>query len=129
MNSYNSLNSFEKKERIIEIFKVFLKLGTTAFGGPASHVAMMEEEIVNKRNWLSREKFLDLYGATNLIPGPNSTELAIHLSLERGGVLGLIVGGISFIFPAMLSVLALAIFYTKYGEIPSLSGILIGIKP
>lgn len=129
MNSYNSLNSFEKKERIIEIFKVFLKLGTTAFGGPASHVAMMEEEIVNKRNWLSREKFLDLYGATNLIPGPNSTELAIHLSLERGGVLGLIVGGISFIFPAMLSVLALAIFYTKYGEIPSLSGILVGIKP
>src|SRR5881628_3029293 len=83
---------------------LFLRLGTTAFGGPAAHVAMMEDEVVRRRKWLSREKFLDLLGAANLIPGPNSTELAIHLGYERAGWPGLIVAGTSFIVPAMLIV-------------------------
>lgn len=129
MKEYKLLNNAEKKERWKEIFKVFLKLGTVAFGGPAAHVSMMEEEIVNKRKWLSREKFMDLYGATNLIPGPNSTELAIHLSFERGGLLGLFIGGVSFILPAMLIVLSLAYTYMVYGALPELTGMLSGIKP
>lgn len=129
MTEYKLLSSEEKKQRIKEIFKVFIKLGTVAFGGPAAHVSMMEEEIVNKRKWLSREKFMDLYGATNLIPGPNSTELAIQLSYEHGGLLGLFVGGMSFILPAMLIVLSLAYTYTIYGSLPELTGILAGIKP
>ena len=129
MKEYKLLDNAEKKERWKEIFKVFLKLGTVAFGGPAAHVSMMEEEIVNKRKWLSREKFMDLYGATNLIPGPNSTELAIHLSFERGGLLGLFIGGVSFILPAMLIVLSLAYTYMVYGALPELTGMLSGIKP
>ncbi len=129
MKEYKLLDNAEKKERWKEIFKVFLKLGTVAFGGPAAHVSMMEEEIVNKRKWLSREKFIDLYGATNLIPGPNSTELAIHLSFERGGLLGLFIGGVSFILPAMLIVLSLAYTYMVYGALPELTGMLSGIKP
>lgn len=112
-----------------EIIKTFLKLGITSFGGPAAHVALMEDELVKKKKWLSREKFMDLYGATNLIPGPNSTELAIHISYERGGVLGLFLGGISFILPAMLSVLLCAILYKQYGSIPEISNLLFGIKP
>ena len=112
-----------------EIIRTFLKLGATSFGGPAAHVALMEEELVNNKKWLSREKFLDLYGATNLIPGPNSTELAIHISYERGGILGLFAGGISFILPAMLMVLSLAILYKEFGSIPQISNILFGIKP
>lgn len=129
MKLYKDLSIIEKKERHKEIFKIFLKLGTTAFGGPAAHVAMMEEELVNKREWLTREKFLDLYSATNLIPGPNSTELAIHISFEYGGVLGLFIGGISFILPALLIVLSLAFAYVKYGALPELVGVLDGIKP
>lgn len=129
MKEYKLLDNAEKKERWKEIFKVFLKLGTVAFGGPAAHVSMMEEEIVNKRKWLSREKFMDLYGATNLIPGPNSTEFAIHLSFERGGLLGLFIGGVSFILPAMLIVLSLAYTYMVYGALPELTGMLSGIKP
>lgn len=129
MKEYKLLDNAEKKERWKEIFKVFLKLGTVAFGGPAAHVSMMEEEIVNKRKWLSREKFMDLYGATNLIPGPNSTELAIHLSFEHGGLLGLFIGGVSFILPAMLIVLSLAYTYMVYGALPELTGMLSGIKP
>lgn len=129
MKEYKLLNNDEKKIRLKEIFKVFLKLGTVAFGGPAAHVSMMEEEIVNKRKWLSREKFMDLYGATNLIPGPNSTELAIHISYGYGGLLGLFIGGASFILPAMLIVLTLAYTYSIYGTLPQLTGILTGIKP
>ena len=129
MKAYHELNTLEKRERHHEIFKIFLKLGTTAFGGPAAHVAMMEEELVKKRGWITREKFLDLYSATNLIPGPNSTELAIHISYEYGGLLGLFIGGVSFILPAMLIVLSLAFVYVKYGALPELNGILEGIKP
>ncbi len=128
-NEYYSLTKQEKMKRLREIILVFLKLGATAFGGPAAHVAMMEEEIISKRKWISKEKFMDFYGATNLLPGPNSTELAIHLSYERGGSLGLILGGVSFILPAMLSVIILAVIYGRYGELPEIAGISYGIKP
>jgi chromate transporter len=93
---------------LLELARLFLKLGTLGFGGPAAHIAMMEDEVVRRRGWLSRERFLDLVGATNLIPGPNSTEMAIHVGNERAGWRGLIVAGASFIAPAFLIVLACA---------------------
>ncbi len=99
--NYKDLSKIEKIERQKEIGKVFLKLGTLAFGGPAAHIAMMDEEIVKKRKWIEREKFMDLIGATNLIPGPNSTELAIHIGFERGGILGLLLAGTAFIFTCL----------------------------
>ena len=126
---YSELSKEEKKSRLYEIFKVFLRLGITAFGGPAAHIAMMDEEVIEKRTWIGRDKFIDLIGATNLIPGPNSTELAIFLGLERGGVLGLLVAGVSFIIPAMTIILLFAIFYVKFGSIPAVASILYGIKP
>ncbi len=129
LKQYKSLNKSEKIKRLKEIGKVFFKLGTLAFGGPAAHIAMMDEEIIQKRNWISRDKFMDLIGATNLIPGPNSTELAIHLGFERGGVLGLLIGGISFIFPAMVITLFFAFIYVRFGNIPQVGSILYGMKP
>ena len=115
--------------RLREIAGVFLKLGTVAFGGPAAHVAMMEDEVVVKRAWLSRDEFVDYLGATNLIPGPNSTELAIHVGLMRAGWPGLLVAGACFILPAALIVGALAWGYVRYGALPAASGLLYGIKP
>ena len=115
--------------QLIDLAKVFLKLGTIAFGGPAAHIAMMDEEIVQKRQWLSREKFLDLLGVTNLIPGPNSTELAIHIGYEKAGWKGLIVAVCSFILPAMAIVWILAIIYVHYQSVPSAQWLLYGIKP
>jgi chromate transporter len=112
-----------------EIAVVFLRLGTTAFGGPAAHIAMMEEEVVRRRRWLTREQFLDYLGATNLIPGPNSTELAIHIGHARGGWPGLFVAGVSFILPATLIVGAIAWAYVRYGTLPEAAGLLYGIKP
>lgn len=126
---YKDLTSIEKKARLKEIAKVFLRLGIFAFGGPAAHIAMMDEEVVQKRKWIDRTKFMDLIGATNLIPGPNSTEMAIHLGYERGGVPGLFIAGICFIFPAMFIVLLFAMAYARYGTIPKIEGILYGIKP
>lgn len=126
---YKDLNKIEKIERQKEILKVFLKLGTLAFGGPAAHIAMMDEEIIQKRKWISRDKFMDLIGATNLIPGPNSTELAIHLGFQRGGALGLLIGGSAFILPAMAIVLLFAFIYVKFGDIPQVGSILYGMKP
>lgn len=108
---------------------LFLKLGATAFGGPAAHIAMMEEEVVRRRGWLTREEFLDLLGATNLIPGPNSTEMAIHIGHRRAGWPGLVVAGACFILPAFLIVLGLAWVYVTYGQLPALHGILYGVKP
>lgn len=118
-----------RKARLREIVAVFLRLGILAFGGPAAHVAMMEQEVVVRRKWLSREKFLDLYGATSLIPGPNSTEMAIHLGFERGGVAGLFLAGTAFILPAMGIVLAIAVGYGRFGTLPEVDRILFGIKP
>src|SRR5258705_9593525 len=96
-----------------ELAALFLKLGTIAFGGPAVHIAMMEDEVVRRRRWLTQEEFLDLLGATNLIPGPNSTELAIHIGHARGGWRGLLVAGASFILPAVAVVGALAWAYVR----------------
>jgi chromate transporter len=112
-----------------ELALLFLKLGTTAFGGPAAHIAMMEEEVVRRRGWLTREQFLDYLGATNLIPGPNSTEMAIHIGHARGGWPGLLVAGVSFIVPATLIVAAAAWGYVRFGALPQIAGLLYGVKP
>src|SRR6266540_3148645 len=101
-----------------ELAGLFLKLGLIAFGGPAAHIAMMRDEVVTRRKWISEEYFLDLLGATNLIPGPNSTEMAIHIGYVRAGWAGLLLGGICFITPAMLIVLALAWLYVQFGATP-----------
>ena len=112
-----------------EVARLFLRLGTTAFGGPAAHIALMEDEVVTRRGWLTRERFLDLLGAANLIPGPNSTELAIHIGHARAGWPGLLVAGFCFIAPAALLVTALAWAYVRFGALPQLAGLLYGVKP
>lgn len=112
-----------------ELAFLFLKLGTIAFGGPAAHVAMMDDEVVRRRRWLSREEFLDLLGATNLIPGPNSTEMAIHIGHRRAGWPGLLVAGSCFILPAAIIVTAFAWAYVRYGSLPEVTGVLYGVKP
>jgi chromate transporter len=94
-----------------EIVRLFLRLGFTAFGGPAAHISMMHDEVVTRRQWMTDQHFLDLVGATNLIPGPNSTEMAIHIGYERGGWRGLIAAGVCFIMPAVLIVLVFAWAY------------------
>ncbi|MBF2098249.1 MAG: chromate efflux transporter [Gloeomargaritaceae cyanobacterium C42_A2020_066] len=115
--------------RLRELAQVFLKIGTLGFGGPAAHIALMEKEVVQARQWLTQAEFLDLVGATNLIPGPNSTEMAIHLGLRRAGWPGLAVAGICFILPAVILTTLLAILYQEYGTVPALMPLLTGIKP
>src|SRR2546427_7984323 len=112
-----------------EVAGLSLNRGTTAFGAPAAHIAMRGEEVVRRRRWLSDEQFVDLLGATNLIPGPNSTEMAIHLGFLRAGWPGLIAGGICFIVPAMLIVLGYAWLYVRYGARPEAGWFLYGVKP
>ncbi len=112
-----------------QLAALFTRLGFTAFGGPAAHIAMMEDEVVTRRQWLSREKFLDYVGAANLIPGPNSTELAIHIGLDQGGWRGLLVAGACFILPAVAIVMVLAWAYVEYGTLPAAQGVLYGVKP
>jgi len=112
-----------------EIGLLFFKMGCIAFGGPAAHISMMDDEVVTRRNWLSREHFLDLIGATNLIPGPNSTEMTMHIGYERGGWRGLFLAGASFIFPAATITLFLAWLYVQYGELPQVQPLLWDIKP
>jgi chromate transporter len=112
-----------------EVAWLFLRLGLVAFGGPAAHTAMMRHELVRRRGWVSDERFVDLMGATNLIPGPNSTELAIHLGFERARWRGLVAAGVCFILPAALIVTALAWTYVHYGNTPAVAGILYGIVP
>ncbi len=112
-----------------ELAGLFLKLGTIGFGGPPAHLAMFEDEVVRRRGWLTPAEFLDLLGATNLIPGPNSTEMAIHIGHRRAGWPGLLVAGVSFILPAALIVCALAWAYVAYGELPQVAGLLDGVKP
>jgi chromate transporter len=118
-----------KDRRLAELAALFLKLGLTAFGGPAAHTALMEDEVVRRRRWLTREEFLDLVGATNLIPGPNSTELAIHIGHRRAGGQGLLLAGACFILPAVLIVTAVAWGYVKFGTLPQAAGLLYGVKP
>ncbi|MGH2699339.1 MAG: chromate efflux transporter [Actinomycetota bacterium] len=112
-----------------DLARLFLKLGTIAFGGPAAHIAMMQDEVVERRGWFSRRRFLDLVGATNMIPGPNSTELAIHIGYERAGWAGLLVAGSSFILPAMLIVTGFAWAYVEYGSTPGGEALLYGVQP
>jgi chromate transporter len=114
---------------LADLATLFLRLGTTAFGGPAAHIAMMRDEVVHRRQWISDAEFLDLLGATNLIPGPNSTEMAIHVGHRRAGWAGLIVAGVCFIFPAALITLALAWAYVRFGARPEAAWLLYGVKP
>ncbi len=116
-------------QRLLEVARLTFKLGLTAFGGPAAHIAMLHNEVVERRKWMTDQHFLDLMGATNLIPGPNSTEMMIHTGYVRAGWLGLIVAGVCFITPAFLMVVALGWAYVTYGTTPAAEGLLYGIKP
>jgi chromate transporter len=115
--------------RLGELAWLFGRLGCIAFGGPAAHIAMMEDEVVRRRGWMTRERLLDLIGAANLIPGPTSTELAIHIGHDRAGWPGLIVAGLCFIVPAVAIVTAIAWAYVRFGALPALGGVLYGVKP
>ncbi len=117
------------KVSLRELALVFLKLGTIAFGGPAAHIAMMEDEFVTRRQWLTREQFLDRLGAANLMPGPSSTEMAIFVGYEKRGWPGLLVAGCTFILPAAIMVGAIASAYVRYGTLPQVNGILYALKP
>jgi len=119
----------DQRGTLREIASEFLRLGFVAYGGPAAHIAMMEERFVRQRGWVTRERFVDLVGAVNLLPGPSSTELAIYLGEIRGGVPGLITAGACFILPAAVLVVALAWVYVRFGAVPQMAGLLFGIKP
>jgi chromate transporter len=121
--------SATERTSLRELALLFLRLGVTAFGGPAVHIAMMQEEVVGRRRWLSKERFLDLLSAANMIPGPNSTELAIHVGFERRRWAGLIVAGLSFIVPAMLITAACGWAYVRFGSLPTAGWLLYGVKP
>lgn len=123
------MNDRQQNQRLGELAQVFLRLGAIAFGGPAAHIAMMDDEVVKRRQWMSRDNLLDLIGVTNLLPGPNSTELAIHIGYERAGWAGLLVAGSCFILPAMILVWLLAIVYVRYQTVPQVEWLLYGIKP
>ncbi len=118
-----------EQHKLTEIALVFLKLGSIAFGGPAAHIAMMEDEVVKKRKWMTQEHFLDLVGATNLIPGPNSTEMTMHCGHERAGWKGLFVAGFCFISPAIVITAFFAHLYEQYGQLPKIAPFIYGIKP
>jgi len=115
--------------RLVPLAKLFGKLGVIGFGGPAAHIAMMEDEVVKRRQWLTQEHFLDLIGATNLIPGPNSTEMAIHVGYSYGGLPGLIIAGVCFILPAVLITAGFAWIYDQFGTLPKVTPLIYGIKP
>lgn len=112
-----------------EIFRTFLLFGAIGFGGPAAHIALMERELVTRRAWLSREHFLSLLAAVNLVPGPNSTEMAFHIGLVTGGFWGCVLGGVAFILPAVLFSIALAALYVAAGALPAVQGVLLGVQP
>jgi chromate transporter len=116
-------------DKLREVALLFLRLGFTAFGGPAAHIAIMQDEVVRRRKWISLERFLDLLGAANLIPGPSSTELAIFLGYEQAGWAGLVLAGVCFILPAALMVAAIAWAYVRYHGLPPIEGALYGVKP
>ena len=116
-------------QRLKEVALLFLKPGAISFGGPAAHIAMMKEEVVKKCQWIDEQHFLDLVGATNLIPGPNSTEMAIHIGHERAGWKGLIVAGLCFIVPAVMITGIFAVLYKEYGQLPGVQPFIYGISP
>jgi len=114
---------------LVRLAIFFLRLGLTAFGGPAAHIAMMQEELVEQRGWLTKERFLDLFGAANLLPGPSSTELAIYIGFRQAGRVGLFLAGSCFIFPAFLIVTGIAWAYIRFGHLPQVAGVLYAVKP
>jgi chromate transporter len=116
-------------QKLKQVAAVFFKLGLFAFGGPAAHIAMMEHEVVTKKKWMTREHYLDLIGATNLIPGPNSTEMTMHCGYQRAGKKGLFIAGISFIFPAVFITAVLGYLYVLYGALPQVQPFIKGIQP
>ena len=118
-----------QKDRLLEVTRLFLKLGAISFGGPAASIALMEQETVHKRGWLSTEHFLDLLAVVNLVPGPNATEMAIHIGWVRAGWPGLIAGGVAFVIPAALISLAIAVFYVRLGALPQVAPLFYGIYP
>mgnify|MGYP005840584789 CR=1 FL=1 len=124
-----TLTWIDKEAVVFHLAKLFIRLGFTAFGGPAAHIAMMHDEVVVRRKWLSEQHFLDMVGAVNLIPGPNSTEMAIHVGQERAGWRGMLVAGSCFILPAVLIVLVLAWAYVEYGSTPQATALLYGVTP
>ncbi|MGD9093000.1 MAG: chromate transporter [Anaerolineales bacterium] len=128
MDSQSEIDQLQTA-KLSELFKLFLRLGVTAYGGPAAHISMMHDEVVERKKWMDEGKFLDLIGATNLIPGPNSTEMAIHIGYIRAGWRGMLVAGICFILPAMLSVMLLAYLYLQFQETPSAEAVFSCIKP
>ena len=117
-----------QKNKLREIFSLFMALGVSAFGGPAAHIALMQKEFIDKRKWMTSQHYLDLIGITSLVPGPNSTEMVMHVGKERGGVAGLFIAGISFILPAVLITLGIAFLYTEYGKLPMVAPWVYGIK-
>jgi chromate transporter len=125
----SALSTNEHGATLWQLARLFLKLGTTAFGGPAAHIAMLQQEVVERRGWITQAEFLDHLGASNIIPGPTSTELVIHIGRKRGGWAGLLVAGTCFILPAAVMVVILASAYVRYGAIPAVSGLLYGVKP
>lgn len=112
-----------------ELASLFLKLGFTSFGGPVAHIAMMENEVVTRRKWMTHQQFLDMLGATNLLPGPNSTEMALHIGQTRAGWRGLLIAGFCFICPAVVIILVLAVLYARYGTVPQAQWLLFGVQP
>jgi len=124
-----SADASERRPSLAELARFFLQLGTLAFGGPAAHIAMMEDQIVRRRRWIGRQDFLDLLGAANLLPGPSSTELAIYIGYRLGGLPGLVIAGVCFILPAALIVTVLAWAYVRYGSLPRTAAVLYGVKP
>jgi chromate transporter len=127
--AYRTGNDIAVKPNLRELARFFLRLGTTAFGGPAAHIAMMEDEVVRRRQWVAREKFLDLLGAANLIPGPSSTEMAIFIGYLCRGWTGLLLAGVCFIAPAMVIVIGFAWAYVRFGNLPQVTWLLYGVKP
>ncbi len=119
----------EQETSLFDLAASFLKLGSIAFGGPAAHVALIEQEVVTRRGWVTQQEFLDFLGLSNLIPGPTSTEMAIYIGRLRRGWAGLLVAGLSFLLPSSLMVAALAWAYVRYGALPQIAGVLYGVKP
>ena len=117
------------ESRLREIAWAFLRLGFIAFGGAVAHIALMEDEFVRRRAWLSREEFVDRVGAVNLLPGPTSTEMVIYLGQRRGGFPGLLIAGTAFILPSALMLFAMAWIYVRFGAMPQITGLLWGVKP
>ena len=121
-------SNYAETSSLGELAAIFLRLGATSFGGPLAHISLMEGEFVERRKWFSRADFLDMIGVINLVPGPNSSELAMHIGHRRGGVWGLIVAGVAFILPAVLLVVLLAAFYVSCEKVPQIQGVLHGLS-